>query len=438
MKNIFFNAHHSPIGAFASFTLGFKGNNGGLGLELGKPAEQNVYIGLESIEGGYYEALPFFGGSDDEAKRYDIEKNFHAEIKPIIIPYQNVKRDFKLCSDCFKAGDLTFTIYSQVSPVPDPEASEDNEIKKVIVPAVFAEITIDNSNNPKARRAFFGYQGNEPNSSMRRLDDTTDGNIIGVGQGLTTAIATKDKSVKSALGFAMEAILNESIEENWTFGLGAAGALIMEVPAGEKRTYKFSIGFFRQGIATAGMETCYFYNRYFKNIEAVLDFTLDNFDELVKTCINTNGLIDNSKLSQDQKFMMSHAIRSYYGSTELLDHEGKAFWVVNEGEYRMMNTFDLTVDQLFFEMNMNPWTVRNELDMFVERFSYYDTVKLPGEDKEYPGGISFTHDMGVVNTISRKGYSSYEKYGIDGCFSHMTHEQLTNWICSCVCRTVKR
>jgi len=33
MSNIFFNARHSPIGAFASFTLGFKGSSGGLGLD---------------------------------------------------------------------------------------------------------------------------------------------------------------------------------------------------------------------------------------------------------------------------------------------------------------------------------------------------------------------------------------------------------------------
>ncbi|MDM5197310.1 hypothetical protein QUF79_04605 [Fictibacillus enclensis] len=29
-KNIFFNAHHSPMGAFSSFTLGYHGNGGGL------------------------------------------------------------------------------------------------------------------------------------------------------------------------------------------------------------------------------------------------------------------------------------------------------------------------------------------------------------------------------------------------------------------------
>lgn len=58
-NSIFYNAHHAPIGAFASFTLGYKGAKGGLGLELGKPADQNVYIGLQACDGEHYQALPF-------------------------------------------------------------------------------------------------------------------------------------------------------------------------------------------------------------------------------------------------------------------------------------------------------------------------------------------------------------------------------------------
>ena len=73
-KSIFYNAHHAPIGAFASFTLGYKGAKGGLGLELGKPADQNVYIGLQSRDGDNYQALPFYEASEDESSRYDVEK----------------------------------------------------------------------------------------------------------------------------------------------------------------------------------------------------------------------------------------------------------------------------------------------------------------------------------------------------------------------------
>jgi xylan 1,4-beta-xylosidase len=430
-KNIFFNAHHSPIGAFASFTLGFPGNGGGLDLELGRPPRSNLYIGVESAEReGYYDTLPFLQAADDESKRYDIENPDPNPNKPrILFPFASsaIKRDFHVSTDTWTAGDLTFTVYSPVQSVPDPGTSSEEAMKMALVPAVLAELTIDNSKGSRTRRAFFGYQGSDPYSSMRRLDDTSS-DLHGVGQGRMTAIASADPEVQSALHFSMENILTNPLKENWTFGLGPVGALVMDVPAGARRTYRFAVCFHRNGLVTAGLDASYLYTRYFRNIEEVADYALRHFDELAARSHQADRMIDSSELSVDQKFMLSHAIRSYYGCTQLLDVEGEAFWVVNEGEYRMMNTFDLTVDQLFFELKMNPWTVRNELDLFVKRYSYEDTVRFPGDTTEYPGGLSFTHDMGVANTLSRPHYSSYELYGIDGCFSHMTHEQLVNWI----------
>src|SRR5436305_6700260 len=45
--NINFNAQHAPMGAFMSFTCGHFGSGGGIGVELGKPAEQNLFIGVK-------------------------------------------------------------------------------------------------------------------------------------------------------------------------------------------------------------------------------------------------------------------------------------------------------------------------------------------------------------------------------------------------------
>ncbi|MRH41927.1 beta-xylosidase [Aquibacillus halophilus] len=431
-KNNFFNAHHSPIGSFSSFTLGFPGSGGGLDLELGRSPRKNVYIGVESSNRqGHYDALPFFNnGEDDESKRYDVENPDPDPDKPkIIFPFakEEIERDFQLGTDSWKAGDLEFTIYSQVESVPEPGTASDEEMKIALVPSVLAELTIDNSRGDKPRRAFFGYEGSDVYSSMRRLDDTLE-NISGIGQGRLTAITSSDSDVKSAQHFTLENILTTDLQENWTFGLGPFAALVMDVPAGECRTYQFAVSFYRGGLVTAGLDASYYYTKYFTNIEDVASFTLNNFNRLATRARKANQLLEGSHLSEDQKFMMAHSIRSYYGCTQLLNVDGDPFWIVNEGEYRMMNTFDLTVDQLFFELKMNPWTVKNELNMFIDRFSYEDKVRFPNDDTEYPGGISFTHDMGVANTISRPQYSSYELYGIDGCFSHMTHEQLVNWI----------
>jgi len=440
-KDTFFNAHHSPIGAFASFTLGSPGAAGGLGLELGKPADQDVFIGLEAREGGSFEAFPFFKGGDaaeKERQRYEVEQANQAmpawegaTISPF--PDAEIRRDFHAATDTWTAGDLTFTVYSPVRPVPDPNSGNDETLMAAILPAILAEITVDNSAGTRMRRAYFGYTGDDPYSSMRLLDDTMTG-FTGVGQGRSTAIVTgKAAGVRSGQAFSLDTLLMEARAENMAFGLGGSGAILMEIPAGEVRTFRFAICFYRGGTATTGMDTAYYYTRFYPNIESVARYALGHFDALKAAAVRADALVDASPLSDSQKFMLAQAIRSYYGSTQFLIHEGRPLWNVNEGEYRMMNTFDLTVDQLFFEMKMNPWTVRNELDLFTARYSYQDTARLPGNPTDYPGGIGFTHDMGISNTFSRPGCSSYEQAGLTGCFSYMTHEQVVNWLC---CATV--
>ncbi len=430
-KNIFFNAHHSPIGAFSSFTLGFPGASGGLDLELGRPPHEHVFIGVESEEKGQYQAFPFYGVTEDESGRYDIENPDPNPDKPTILtpfPQEAITREFRAATDTWKAENVTFTIYSPVQPVPDPATSSNEELKHAIVPAVLADFTIDNTKGRESKRAFFGYQGSDVYASMRRTQDT-EARLIGVGQGSQTSIVTDDASVQSALHFSLEDILLTPLEENWSFGLGKVGALIMDVPAGVKKTYRFSINFFRSGQATVGMNTTYYYTKLFKTIDQVGLYALSHFDSLKNLALQSNATFEKSALSEDQRFMMAHSVRSYYGCSQLLESEsGDPIWVINEGEYRMMNTFDLTVDQLFYELKMNPWTVKNVLNLFVDRYSYTDQVVFPGESNAYPGGISFTHDMGVANTFSRPHYSAYELYGIDGCFSHMTYEQLVNWV----------
>jgi hypothetical protein len=195
MNTIFYNAHHSPIGAFASFTLGFPGAKGGSGLELGQPADSNVYIGVEARSGGRYEALPFFAGAergqastagDEERKRYDVEgqsedEQPQAQVAPF--RFENITRELRLGSDTWQAGDLTFRVLSPMRSVPDPDNASADALKAAIVPAVLAEITIDNAQGDKSRRAFFGYTGTDPYSSMRRLDDTSEGRFSWSGAG---------------------------------------------------------------------------------------------------------------------------------------------------------------------------------------------------------------------------------------------------------------
>jgi len=260
---------------------------------------------------------------------------------------------------------------------------------------------------------------------MRILDEP---GIVGVGQGTSIAIASTDKNLYAGLAWQPEAILSPRLRENLGFMLGGIGLIVGTVAPGEMRTFRFAVAFFREGTATTGIKTRYLYRRWFDRIEDVLHHALGAARRTVLEAEEFDARLT-STLSPERAFMAAHAIRSYFGSTQLLEREdGRPIWVVHEGEYRMMNTFDLTVDQAFFELAMNPWTVRNELDHFVERYAYEDSVRFPGSSDLHPGGIAFTHDMGVANAFSPPGRSGYEQAGLCGCFSYMSGEELTNWV----------
>ena len=183
-----------------------------------------------------------------------------------------------------------------------------------------------------------------------------------------------------------------------------------------------------RGVVTGRLEGRYYYTRCFASLAEVTRHALAHHAYRAQRARQLDAELDAAPLRASQRFLVAHATRSYYGSTQLLSVAGEPFWVVNEGEYCMMNTFDLAADQVFFETRQNPWVVRNLLDNFVRRYSYVDEVRGPSDRRPFPGGISFTHDMGVLNRFSPPGHSAYEAPDKAGCFSYMTQEQLCNWI----------
>jgi hypothetical protein len=428
MRNTpFFNAHHSPIGAFASFTFGCKGGKGGLGLELIGPANENILIGAQdAVTPDKYVALPFFDELVSDEANYDVELAEKVVRTAVVEKFSDdlIRRSLRASSDEWTAGDLTFKVISPVLAVPDPALGDSDELLQALCPAVLAELTLDNRLGSYDRKVFFGYSGSDRSAGMRVFEEK---GVRGVGQGLTTALATLD-DMTTGLAWDPLDILEPSHASNLTFMLGSIGMLVGVVPAGQTKTFKIAICFHRGGVATAGLRTRYLYNRWFESIEEVASFALGRFDRLKAAGLEADDELSFG-LSQVRALTVAHAVRSYFGSTQLLEgKDGEPLWVVNEGEYRMMNTLDLTADQLFFELRMNPWTVRNELDLYTKSYSYTDTVRFFGDPEEHPGGIAFTHDEGISNVFSRPGYSAYEKAGLTGCFSYMSCEELTNWV----------
>lgn len=421
----FFNAHHAPIGAFASFTLGSKGASGGLGMELGHPADQDVFIGLESAAEGRYDLLPFC--SPQQYRDYSVVTSSGADgitIQPF--DEQAIHREFRLGVDRWRAGDLEFVVYSQARSVADPTHGGDPvEMQQCLLPAVLAEMVVDNRSCCRSRKVFFGF-GVNGGPGMRHFHDAI-GSIHGVGQGRNLAICTDAANVETGMGFSLDDILQRVGRGYPQGGLGNIALIVVDVPAAQKVVIRFSVCFFHEGPVTAEVTSSYLYCRYFSSIEAVAQYGLRHFDEISAMAVDADRRTGVERLSAVRRFMLIHAIRSYYGSTQLLDTPNGPLWVVNEGEYRMINTLDLTIDHLFFELKLNPWTVRSVLDAYSHRYTYRDTVKGAENGRQGIGGLAFTHDMGVANVFSAAGCSAYERPGLTGLYSYMTHEQLVNW-----------
>ena len=462
----FYNAQHSPFGAFASFTLGFRGPRGGLGLERGAPADEAVFIGRESpADAGLFEALPFFdsGGptgaeaftsaDEDEPTMGD---HFLGKVQGVRVqafPEDAIGRRLGLATDTWTADDLSFRVVSAGEPVPDPADpdTDPEQLKRLVCPAVIAELTLDNTRCDRDRKVFFGFAGGDPDATMRQF---ADGRVVGVAQGRTKGIAVSAHEERTATGqsFDPEAVLRPVRPENLGFAIGPLGLITTVVPAGKKVTVRYAIGFFRGGPVTLGEEAAYLYTRFFDGLESVCAHALENAEATIAGAEALDARLDAAGLPEDRRWQVAHAAHSYYGSTELLDRadtpeplapgvsEGRTpTFVVNEGEYRMMNTFDLTVDMLFFGLDFHPWGYRDALDRSVQRYSYRDEVKFPGDVDAggkpvwRPGGLSFTHDHGICNRFTPEGHSCYELENLTGCFSHMTAEQLTNFV---VCAAV--
>ncbi len=217
--------------------------------------------------------------------------------------------------------------------------------------------------------------------------------------------------------------------------IGGESALLFTVRAGQRKRFPLVLGFY-DPTPTTGITAHFAYTRVFRDLEDVLSHGLEHFNRYAAQAALRDRELSRSRLNPDQRFLLAQATHSYYASSQLLWNDDGPLWVVNEGEYRMMNTFDLTVDHLFFELVYHPWAVRNTLDLFVDRYLYRDKLQL-ADGRVVRGGISFTHDMGVNNHFTPAGRSSYECDELTGCFSHMTMEQLLNWILTAVCYAEK-
>lgn len=476
-----FNAQHSPMGAFMSFTCGHPGTRGGIGLQIGHPAEQDMYIGY--IEGDRFsdkplKALPFYAGADSSAAEAYLveqagpaEQNAKADVEPIDL--KDIRRCYSWGTDCWHSGPMSFSIYTPFADIPDPAKTTHSVMRRRLLPGILAQLTIDNTNCKTPKTGVFSLGFPNPGTRPIHADlgaDNRVGFALRRGAGFAAEVCDITFGASDVrmqpYGF-MRWSPTEGLREKYNpiHLLGTCPGLAFEVPAGMRYRMTIAIGCYLEHYQTSGLDGMYLYTRYYQGLNDVLRSALNHSHEFITEAEARSKVLDDSPLSADQKFMIAHATHSYYGSTQLLETGGAPLWVVNEGEYCMMNTLDLAVDHVFWELDHNPWVVRNLLDTFATRYRYTDEIKIYRNGKvtadpsnpadpscppippdaaqlarpydTVPGGISFCHDMGAHNNFSAPGTSSYELANLTGCFSYMTLEELCNWILTAGCYMAK-
>ncbi len=431
MPDLSFNALHAPFGAFSSFTCGYAvswdatpaANSGGFSPSTRFPAQQSLFVGWRRGDGPW-NLLPFVRQRADRAVEFTASVRKGVTQAHRIVEAREVERHLGLASDRWVSGPLSLSIYSPFEKTADWESLDDKRRKFLCAPVVPARCTADNRSGAGDLEIMFGFGDTE--RGLRYLGDG-DPSLIGFASATAYGLATRPQPglrVKSG----MDLFSNWREDQRGLHLLGSECALILKVPAGESRNLDVALGFLQQGLITTGIEAPFYYSRYFSRLDDVLSFGLDHFGEYVAIAGARDRELDAARLSPDQKWHVAHSVHTYLGSTQLLEHSGKPLWVVNEGEYRMINTFDLTVDHLFFELEWWPWAVRDTLDLFASRYAYTDSIHSP-DGRRAEGGIAFTHDMGVDNQFTPAGQSSYEIPNLTDCFSYMSSEQLVNWVC---------
>ena len=447
-NQIDFHAHHSPAGAYASFTCGRFGSGGGLSIAGARPAQQDLVLGY--IDQGVTHALPFFSEQSASLDSF-VEGMAAAEQKRVALN-DGLKRDYRAAIDAWTHGDFSCEIYTPSQTLPDPAVAGEAALLKALLPVVTMRLRLDNRHSDQARTLVYA-QLPEPHHAPNVVPALSGGVAVTLGQHLGIA-------AKSAQGEAVA--WKQWSELDWyhqrrSHLLGAWAGVSLDVPAGEVGELDVVLGFYQPGVVTSGVETQYYYTRGYASLYDVLETGLDRFAALQSQAQEQAATLAGTDLSADRQFLVAHAERSYWGNSQMLVQGDQPVWMVYEGEYAMMNTFDLTIDQCFYELRRNPWVLRNILDQFVQRYSYYDGLNRPPQEIEQrdrpthcrdphalsqlvpppiesdlPGGISFCHDMGTHGHFSPPQYSSYECAELVGCFSYMTAEQLLNWICCAV------
>lgn len=419
-----FHTHHGAFGALGSFTLGRFGSPGGFNVHDGsRPGSDEVLIGMARPSTGLV-LLPFCRHRAADTSNFAESCPLGSATRVATLPEAGIVRTLSWATDSWSWSGGSLTLHTPFGKVPDPRTSGWHALREAALPGILGIVEFDNTGSDEDATAVFALGGADSGAASLDIPG-----IVGFARQGRDGMATPVRDGARCLsGFGIEYCLHPDGTPRPAHWLGACNGLAWKVPARGRIRVPVALGWFHEGTATRGLRTRYAYTSLYDGLDDVLRSILDRADAIASASAALDAALRESGLSEERQWLLAHATRGYFGNTQLLRTDaGDPVWTVLEGEYSMINTLDLSVDQIFFEERFFPWVVREIADLFASRHSYVDRLRVPGETSWHEGGIAFTHDMGVRNQFSPPGTSCYELPGLEGCFSHMTQEQVLNW-----------
>ncbi len=126
------------------------------------------------------------------------------------------------------------------------------------------------------------------------------------------------------------------------------------------------------------------YTNWFDNIDDVVSYAFENIDKIRTASTEFENNLKQSRLSPQDKWLAAQAFHAYLANSWLvIDENINPAYFVWEGEFKYLNTLDVTHDYDVLPGLYFPWVIKLELD------SWKKAVK---EDEK---GIVIPHDLGL-------------------------------------------
>lgn len=395
----FYNVDHSPLGAYSTFVYGMEGSGG---------------MQMSASRSDYGDGILPHKGVIVAIKTGNTERVMPFCSQPQVLPSgaayitaNEVQHDLSAGVDSWQIGaGVSWKHYMPYWSMKEIDKASKKKKAQFTLPATWMVFELDNSKGTEPLQLLFGLQNSK--TSIQHW-----GNYSGYVIDDYSALAIKND----------EGELVNSNDVKKQFGLqDAAACFVFNVPKGGKKQVTVIVAHYRGDTFSnlGGEPLSFYFTQYYKNIGDVVRKAAITTQDAITSCEKLNILFDHSPENEYRKFQVAHSLQSYRLNTVLYQTNitHKPVWTVLEGEYNYINTFDLTVDHVFHELAMHPWTVRNELDIFDKYYSFTDSVRYPNSQKRYQGGLGFTHDMGRGINFKCGGMYSIQ----------MTQEELQNWI----------